>query len=305
MAKVGWTVLAALALLMGSSLCAPAQAEPKADPKQEACEHFDRGMAALDKRDHELALREFSEVIRLFPTSAQAYASRGGTYLEKQDYRQAIADYGRAIRINPKDSSFYANRGLAYTAMQDYKQAVADFSKAIQLAPDAECYHCRGLAHVALKDYERAIEDFTQTLRLNPRHAFAHYNRATAHADQRDYRRAREDYQEAVRRQPETPHNYFALAWVLATSPDSGVRDGRYAREVARKGCQLAQWQVPGGFAALAAACAEVGDFTEAVRWQQRVLESPASLPKPQREKMQRCLELYRQGKPYREPDKH
>ena len=93
---------------------------------------------------------------------------------------------------------------------------------------------------------------------------------------------------------------YNNLAWLAATSPRQEFRDGKKAVEYARKACELTNWKEPGNLDTLAAAYAQSGDFQEAIKWQNKALESPA-FPKDQVEKAHQRLEMYAAGKPYRE----
>jgi serine/threonine-protein kinase len=63
--------------------------------------------------------------------------------------------------------------------------------------------------------------------------------------------------------------------------------------------CELTSWGNSDDLNALAAACAEVGDFDNAVRWQSKAIEH-LSEEKPKADYRIR-LTLYRQKKPYRE----
>ena len=54
------------------------------------------------KGDHDKAIADFTEAIRLNPNDAEAYYSRGCEYFEKGDHDRAIADFTEAIRLNPK-----------------------------------------------------------------------------------------------------------------------------------------------------------------------------------------------------------
>jgi hypothetical protein len=68
----------------------------------------------------------------------------------------------------------------------------------------------------------------------------------------------------------------------------------------AREACGLRGWKDPAALGTLAAACAAAGDYARAVQWQQKALDSP-DLPKSDREKFARRLELYKAGKPFRD----
>jgi tetratricopeptide (TPR) repeat protein len=221
----------------------------------------------------------------------------------KLDLERAIADFTEAIRIEPKDADLYSMRGDAHAMRQDHAKAIADFTTALRLSPNnATTYYSRGRAYALSKDHENAVKDFTECLRLKPGDADFYYNRGTVYAAKKDFVRAIADYREAIRLAPRQTYYYFALAWVLATCSKAEMRDGKQALAYARRGCEMAGWTAAsGGFSALAAAYAEVGDFKEAVKWQRKALASPDDFPKQVVEKMQGWLKLYEQGKPCRE----
>jgi nucleotide-binding universal stress UspA family protein len=93
---------------------------------------------------------------------------------------------------------------------------------------------------------------------------------------------------------------YNSYAWLLATCPDDGVRNGPKAVELATKACELKNWQDPSCLETLGAACAEAGRFQEAVGWQKQALAF-ADFAREHGEEARRRLRLYQEGKPYRD----
>jgi hypothetical protein len=89
-------------------------------------------------------------------------------------------------------------------------------------------------------------------------------------------------------------------AWILATCKLARFRNGKQAVEEATRACELTGWKNAGFLDTLSVAYAEVGDFEQAIHWQEKALEDPAYRQedgKIAREK----LALYRQKKPFRE----
>jgi hypothetical protein len=91
-----------------------------------------------------------------------------------------------------------------------------------------------------------------------------------------------------------------SLAWVLATCPDSKVRDGKRAVALGKQLNDLMKWKVASGLDTLAAGHAEMSDFAEAVRIQKMALDDNKLTPQARTEYQAR-LKLYEQNKPYRE----
>ena len=51
------------------------------------------------------------------------------------DHDKAIADYTQAIRLNPKEATVHYNRGVAYGSKGEYDREIADCTEAIRLDP--------------------------------------------------------------------------------------------------------------------------------------------------------------------------
>ena len=62
-----------------------------------AMEALTRGAARLEKKDYDAAIAALNEVIRLNPTTAEAYCGRGQAYENKGEHNKAIADCTEAI----------------------------------------------------------------------------------------------------------------------------------------------------------------------------------------------------------------
>ena len=73
-------------------------------------------------------------------------------------------------------------------------------------------------------------------------------------------------YRLAMQIDPGDLQNQRALAWLLATHPDSRVRNGREAVELSRQIVIATNGQVPVFLLTLSASLAESGDFDQAVQ---------------------------------------
>ena len=70
-------------------------------------EHYKRGLALEDKGDHDKAIAEFNEAIRLDPQNAFAYKGRGVAWSKKGEFDRAMTDFDESLRINPKFADAY------------------------------------------------------------------------------------------------------------------------------------------------------------------------------------------------------
>jgi protein O-mannosyl-transferase len=92
------------------------------------------------------------------------------------------------------------------------------------------------------------------------------------------------------------------LAWILATYPADNVRNGKRAAALAERAVALPGGEAPIVLRTLAAAYAEVGDFSKAITTAQRAVERAAAAQNTSLvETLRHELSLYQTGKPNRE----
>jgi tetratricopeptide (TPR) repeat protein len=110
---------------------------------------------------------------------ATAFDNRGVAYKHKGQHDRALQDYEQAIRLNPSNANAYNNRGVIYRIKGEYGHAIADYDEAIWLKNGdfPAAYYNRALAYADKGEYEQSLRDFDVVLRFNPRNALALYAR--------------------------------------------------------------------------------------------------------------------------------
>ena len=93
---------------------------------------FARGFE--DNKDYDRALVEYTQVIELDPTFAEAYIGRGTAYVAKGELDRGIREYTRSLEIRKRVEAFYG-RGRAYHKKGDKDKAMADYRAALALDP--------------------------------------------------------------------------------------------------------------------------------------------------------------------------
>ena len=121
------------------------------------------------------------------PEYRQDYASvcraRGDARYKKGDHNKALADYNEAIRVRPDWGIVLNQRGRSHGAMGDYEKAIADYSQSIELDPDfAHLYfYNRGSAYYRKGDYTNAIADFSAAIERKQNYRKAYRYRSWAY----------------------------------------------------------------------------------------------------------------------------
>jgi serine/threonine-protein kinase len=240
-----------------------------------------------------------SQAIDRDPSLAEAYRIRGTVRQQQGESELAIEDFSEAIRLDPKLGLAYLGRAVCRFLRKEFREVVADCNAAAELFPGiVRCYELRGTALKHLGDFDRALADFDEAVRLAPNSTMAFNSRAGLHYARHDYAAAIRDHMEALKRDPRHAGTFNQLGWLWATCPDPDLRNGERAKECASRACELSEWSEAGFLDTLAAACAERGEFEEAIKWQEKALGmAPDSLWE---EEYETRLEFYRQRKPIR-----
>lgn len=295
----------------------------------------DRAAARLHREDAAGALADANEAIRLNARMASSYSKRGLVYRRQGNRKKAIAEFDTALRLNPDRPYAYNNRGLIYSDMRASDAAIRDFTAAVRVDPNyANAYHNRAVEYTKLGKYDKALADYNEAIRRDPQVQNSHINRASllkemgasqqAHGDlervirkparhtydfvgrgdawftKGEYKKAAADYRRALQLSPTHRDALNAVAWLEATCPDASLRDGRAALEKSRKVCELTNWKNADYLETFAAACAELGNFQQAVQHQTQAI-ALAHTPDNRKGRMRKRLALYREGKPFRD----
>jgi tetratricopeptide (TPR) repeat protein len=129
--------------------------------------YISRGNAYANKGQHDLAIADFDQAIRLNPSDVGLYFNRGRAYANKGLADSAIADYNHAIRLDPNKAAHFFARGFAYESKKLYEQAISDYDRVISFNPyNPVPYYTRGLVKQKKGDLVGAMADFNRAKQL-------------------------------------------------------------------------------------------------------------------------------------------
>ncbi len=295
--------------------------------------HEARGMALFMKRDYDAALTSFDRAAELAPDMPQLYKHRARIYALKNEGKSAIEQLDQGLKRDPSSMEMLLLRAQIRQLTGDAAGAMTDVDQAIQLKPDnlfaqrmrAEILAGSGKMDQAIEDmrrlsrsmpdnidllmqlaglymednqHSRAIKLFDAILATDGNNWQALWNRGDVSLNLGRQREAVSDYELALKLQSDHSGLLNNLAWVLATSPDATLRDGKRAIELATKACDVTEYKRPHILSTLAAAYAETGNFETAIRWSKKAVELGDKLHD---EQLGKELKSYQAGKPWRE----
>lgn len=189
--------------------------------------HLGRARGWLSQDDHDRALADVSEALRLDPENARAVLVRGEIAAARQRHDDALADYQRAVGLDPRDPFPLVSRARGWSERGDFDRAIADLTSAIALAPaDARLRARRGWCHARKGDSDKALSDFSEAIRVDPENAYALSRRAAVHLHRKEFEQAMADADAAVRLDPK-------MAYARAIRGEIFVAQGKLAEALA------------------------------------------------------------------------
>ena len=250
------------------------------------------------------AIEEWERVRREEPGSPDVLTRLGRARALSGRLDEAVSAYRTALELEP---THLAARRLFGDALLQQGQ-IGPAREAYEHALEIDPAHARtryklgsmlllaGAEEEGLRHLREAREDLGEDLA-----AQLHFAASVTHLGR--HREAADAYRQALDTFPGETRLQRGLAWLLATSPDDGVRDGAEALLWARRAAEGPA--DPRTLEILAAAHAESGDFAAALGAATRAKElllkagNPAAV-----RQVEKRLRLYREGRPYREPER-
>ena len=230
-----------------------------------AKERNELGALLLEQGREEEAMREFQKALAIDPACSGAHNNIGIVLSGQGKTGDAIIHFLEAAKIDPADPEVRYNIGKTLFHSGQTEEAVAWYREAIKLSPqDAEMRKSLSVALRACGQAEEAIAETRRALEFQPDHIPAK----------------------------------MSLAWMLATVPQDSLRDGEGAIRLAGEANNATGGRNPEVLRVLAAAQAEMGDFSRAILTAKKALsEADGELAAS----LRRELARYEAGQPVRE----
>jgi tetratricopeptide (TPR) repeat protein len=304
--------------------------------------HSNFGVVLARRGQSELAIAEFQKALEINPDYAQAHYNLGNSLLGRHQVDAAIAHYQKALEIKPDHAEAHNNLGNVLLGRGQLEAAIDHYQKALKApnfaeAPDFAGAHNnlamalagRGQIDAAIDHYEKALEikpDFApahknladilagrgqfdlaivhyqKALEIKPDYALARKNLAAVVSARDKILKSLAEQREAIRLHPNDAALLNDAAWTLATNPNASVRNGAEAVELALRASKLSGGNDPAILGTLAAAYAEAGRFSDAVRTgQQSQRLAVAAGNHKLADQLGAEMGFFNSGKPYRQ----
>lgn len=124
------------------------------------------------KGEHDLALQEIQEALRLEPLNADAWLGQAAVYASMGQEEKAESTYKKATVLRPQDWGGYYELGVFYYRQRRYSDAAAQFEQVLGITPDNAMAHATlgGMMQLLGKDAD-AESHLRQSIDLQPSYA--------------------------------------------------------------------------------------------------------------------------------------
>lgn len=258
-----------------------------------------RAQMHAEASDFESALRDATQALALDPDHVPALLLRAQINAQARKHDEALADVNAALRLAPNLLPARRMRGVLLAITGKNADALADLEAVNRQAPgDVELLFQLAMLHRNARRHDQALALLNEAIEIEPANGLLRHGRADVLLGVGRQKEAIADYEQALKAKPKDSSVLNNLAWVLATSPEPSLRDGKRAVELATKAAELTDYKAAHILSTLAAAYAETGDFESARKWSRTSLEVADDDARPNLEKE---LASYLASQPWRE----
>ena len=264
--------------------------------------HLVRGRLAFASGRFQEAADEFGAAVEADPNSVRALVNLGTSLAQLGDLDGAVERFEQALAIDPRQTTTHFNLGSIFVSRKQPAEAIPHLEAVVEDTPyDAEAQLLLARAQAATGDDFASLEHFRKAAEFDPASEGAVLGGAAALVRLHQYARARPVLETGLKRMPASGGIAFALARLLAGSPDAEVRDGERSYVLAEQVYNVEP--SPRHAQLVAQALGELDRCAEAAEWQQKVLD--AAIEDGATEvltALRADLEMYQRGTPCRLP---
>lgn len=216
----------------------------------------------------------------------------------------ALAEWKKALELDPNDARANNGIAIALSVSGDSDDAITYLRKATQINSDFfEAYYNLGLELVKKDRINEAIDAWLNAVRIRPQFAAGHESLGYAYYLQGKFTDSLAHLRLALEVEPNRVSDLNLVASLLATCPESSIRNRTEALAFANRAQLLTHGQDAAILDTLSAAYAEVGRFSQAIKVEQQAItlatqQGKAALANT----LQNHLARYESNMPLREP---
>jgi protein O-mannosyl-transferase len=197
--------------------------------------HLIRGKLALESKRYQEAVAEFRKAVVARPNSLPAHLNLGAALTQTGDLKGAAAEFEASLRLDPTNIIAHYNLAILLANENRHEEAIAHLRSVFEVDPND--VGARFLfAHELLKSgrLEEALSEFSRVVQANPDNEQALVEQVKLLMRKKQYAQALASLEKAHAQFPRKAETVVMLAFLLAASPQTDLRNGTRALELAQ-----------------------------------------------------------------------
>jgi tetratricopeptide (TPR) repeat protein len=235
--------------------------------------YLSRGKIAFEARRYSEAAAEFRKAVEAKPESVTARINLGAALTQTGDLKGAVEQFEEALRIEPGKANAHYNLGVILAGQNKHEQAIAHLRSALSVEPND--LSARILLARELKksgNVDEALNEYSRVVQGDPGNESAVLEYAKLLYRKQQFKQALDVLEKSHAQYPQRGQTVLLLAYLLAASPETDLRNGARALDLARRVYSATGAAEHGALVALA--LAELGRCGEAAEWQGRAISA-------------------------------
>ena len=184
--------------------------------------HYELGRCYLAQKQSDLALRSFTEALRLAPDHPQILMQLGNVASQQGDELRAAEAFKKSLKQDAQQADVHFNLANSLRKLGQHTAAIKHYQHALLISPaDADTHNNLGNAYRETGQLDLAVSAYEQALKFNPQllHAKVHWIHQKQHmADWQGLDNAIDEVRAALNQQPNSQIPPFAFLAMPGTN---------------------------------------------------------------------------------------
>lgn len=197
--------------------------------------HLIRGKLALESKRFQEAVAEFRKAVAAKPESLPAHLNLGAALTQTGDLTGAAAEFEESLRIDPTNVIAHYNLAVLFANENKHAQAIAHLQSVFEIDPnDVGARFLFAQQLLQSNRLEEALSEFSRVVQANPDNEEALLEQVKLMVRKKQYAAALASLEKAHTQFPQKGQTIVMLAYLLASSPQSDLRNGARALDLAQ-----------------------------------------------------------------------
>lgn len=197
--------------------------------------HLVRGKLALESKRFQEAVAEFRKAVAAKPDSVPGHLNLGAALTQIGDLKGASEEFEASLRIDPTNVIAHYNLAVLLANESKHEQAIAHLRSVFEVDPnDVGARFLLAQELMKSNRLDEALSEFSRVVQANPDNEEALLEQVKLLVRKKQYAAALASLEKAHAQFPQKGRTIVMLTYLLASAPQTDLRNGARALELAQ-----------------------------------------------------------------------